>query len=122
MTKWRLNFSRRVKPKVEGLGPLSFTASSSSDDNTAPQFAQLYPETEGYWKPFKSSEKEYLQIYLGQPETVYGVQVSGNPSNDEYVTSYLVAYSSDGTSFSYVLYHGQPEVSIIEKCTRTTIQ
>lgn len=56
------------------------------------------------------SENEYLQIYLGFPETIYGVEISGNPLNDEYVTSYQIAYSMDGISFSRILYHGQPEV------------
>lgn len=53
---------------------------------------------------------DYLQIYLGYPETIYGVELSGSPLNDEYVTSYQIAYSMDGVSFSYVLYHGQAQV------------
>lgn len=89
---------------------MSFDASSWFDETTAPQYAQLYSVENGYWKPSKTSENEYLQIYLGYPETVYGVEVSGNPLTDEYVTSYKVAYSLDGISYSYVLYHGQPEV------------
>jgi len=47
---------------------------------------------------------------LGHPEIVYGVEVSGSPLNDEFVTSYKVAHSIDGISFSYVSFHGQPEV------------
>jgi len=100
----------RIKPITATLEPLSFDASSWFDETTAPQYAQLYSEENGYWKPSKTNENEYLQIYLGYPETVYGVEVSGNPINDEYVTSYKVAYSLDGISYSYVLYHGQPEV------------
>jgi len=91
---------------------LSFDASSWFDDYTAPQYAQLYSEENGYWKPSKTSENEYLQIYLGYPETVYGVEVSGSLLTDEYVTSYKVAYSLDGISYSYVSYHGQPEVIV----------
>lgn len=104
------NINFRVKPITLTLGPFAFNASSWYDDNTAPHFAQLYPEENNYWKPSKTSENEYLQIYLGFPETIYGVEISGNPLNDEYVTSYQIAYSMDGISFDYVLYHGQPEV------------
>lgn len=99
-----------IKPITDTLAPLSFDASSWYDENTAPQYAQIYSEENGYWKPSKTSENEYLQIYLGYPETVYGVEISGNPLNDEYVTSYNVVYSLDGISFSHVSYHGQPEV------------
>lgn len=95
-----------------GIEPLSFYASSSYDDNTAPEYAQLYSEEKNYWRPIVSSVNEYLQIYLGSPKAVYGVEMSGSPFNDEYVTSYQIAYSMDGVSFSYVLYHGQVQVLI----------
>lgn len=97
-------------------------ASSWHDDNTAPHLAQLYPQENGYWKPSRSGENEYLQIYLGFPETVYGVQVSGDPLDDEYVTSYQIAYSTDGTSFSRVLYHGQPEVMSANQQNKRAIE
>lgn len=103
----------RIKPITPGLGLFSFNASSWFNENTAPHFAQLYPKGNSYWKPSRSNENEYLQIFLGFPETIYGVEVSGNPLNDEYVTSYQIAYSMDGMSFNRVLYYGQPEV--IEK-------
>lgn len=89
---------------------MSYNASSWYNEATLPHFAQLYPEEINYWKPKESSENEYLQIYLGHPEIIYGVEVSGSPLNDEFVTSYKVAYSTDGISFSYVSFHGQPEV------------
>lgn len=100
----------RIKPITEDLGLLSFNASSWYNDATAPHFAQLYSKENGYWKPSTPSENEYLQIYLGSSETIYGVQVSGNPLDDEFVTGFKVAYSMDGISFSYVSFHGQPEV------------
>lgn len=99
-------------PITENLSPSSFNASSSYSDNTAPSFAQLYSKENKYWKPSESSENEYLQINFDRPETVYGVEVSGNPVQDEYVTSYKVAYSTDGVGFSYIVFHGQPEVSL----------
>lgn len=100
----------RIKPITANLDQSSFNASSWYDDTTVPHFAQLYSKENSYWKPSKSSESEYLQINLGYPETIYGVQISGNPVEEEYVTSYKVAYSTDGVSFSYVQFHGQPEV------------
>ncbi|VVC41699.1 Hypothetical protein CINCED_3A025143 [Cinara cedri] len=102
--------TNQIKPISVNLKPSSFDASSWYNDTTAPHFAQLYSKENNYWKPSESSENEYLQINLGYPETVYGVQVSGNPAKEEYVTSYKVAYSTDGISFSYVPFHGQPEI------------
>lgn len=89
---------------------MSYNASSWYDATTLPRFAQLYPEKSSYWKPIGPSENEYLQINLARPEVIYGAAVAGNPKNDEFVTSYKVAYSMDGISFSYVSFHGQPEV------------
>lgn len=100
----------RVKPITKNLGVLSFDASSWYNDDTGPQFAQLYSTDSKCWKPSKNDENQYLQLDFGQSETIYGVEVSGNPLHDEYVTSYKVLYSMDGISFSYVLLHGQPEV------------
>lgn len=100
----------RIQPITKDLEQLSFDASSWYDDDTGPQYAQLYSKDLKYWKPSKKDENQYLQLYLGQPETIYGVEISGNPLNDEYVTSYKVSYSMDGISFNYVLLHGQPEV------------
>lgn len=91
---------------------MSFNASSLYDDSTAPHFAQLYPKENSSWKPSSSNENEYLQLYLGQPETIYGIEVSGSPLENEFVTSYKLAYSMDGISFSYVSFYGQPEVTI----------
>lgn len=100
----------RINPITGNLKPSSFNASSWLDDNTKPQSAQLYSNGNSNWKPSSTGPDEYLQIDLGYPETVYGVELSGNPTSDEYVTSYKVLYSTDGISFSHVLYHGQPEV------------
>lgn len=97
-------------PITTNLGSLSFNASSWYDINTMPQFAKLYSKEKGYWKPAKSNENEYLVIDLGYPDTIYGIEISGNPLNDEFVISYIVTYSLDGVGFSYILYHGQPEV------------
>lgn len=101
----------RIKPITTNLGLSSFNASSSYDNSTAPHFAKLYPETNSYWKPLSSNENEYLQLSLDHPETIYGVEISGNPLEDEYVTSYKIAYSIDGISYSYVSFHGKPEVN-----------
>uniref|UniRef100_A0A481MQJ2 Hemolectin n=1 Tax=Nipponaphis monzeni TaxID=196483 RepID=A0A481MQJ2_9HEMI len=100
----------QIKPIAASLGLFSYNASSWYNDAALPHFAQLYPEENSYWKPLESSENEYLQINLSHAEIIYGVEVSGNPLNDEFVTSYKVAYSMDGISFSYVSFHGQPEV------------
>lgn len=108
-------FVYRIKPITANLSPSSFIASSWLNDYTAPHFAQLYPNGNRYWKPAKSSENEYLEVNLHKPETIYGIEISGSPLNDEYVTSYKLAYSMDGVSFSIVLFHGLPEVIIIAR-------
>lgn len=92
---------------------MEFGASSWFSNNTIPKFARLYPQnSNGYWKPAESNEDEFLEINLHKSETIYGVELSGNPLNDEYVTSYKIAYGMDGISFSFVLYNGFPEVNL----------
>lgn len=108
----------RIKPITADLGPSSFNASSWYDINTAPQFAQLYSKQNTYWKPKQSSENEYLQIDLGHSDNIYGLEISGNPVGDEFVTSYKVMFSLDGISHSYVLYRGQPEVILKFHCLK----
>lgn len=100
----------RVESISSKLEPSSFNASSWYSSNTEPYYAQLDSEDNGYWRPAKSSETEYLQMDLGQAETIYGIEVTGSPTHDEYVTSYLVAHSLDGVGFSFVSYNGQPKV------------
>ncbi|XP_050428341.1 hemocytin-like [Adelges cooleyi] len=102
-----INQVESISSKLE---PSSFNASSWYSSNTEPYYAQLDSEDNGYWRPAKSSETEYLQMDLGQAETIYGIEVTGSPTHDEYVTSYLVAHSLDGVGFSFVSYNGQPKI------------
>lgn len=56
----------------------------------------------GSWSPSKSNKRQYLDINLGRVEPVYGVVVKGSPLYNDYVTSYFVLYSQDGTSFHII--------------------
>lgn len=58
--------------------------------------------TAGSWSPAKSNKRQYLDINLGRIEPIYGIITKGSPSYNEFVTSYLILHSTDGTTF-YVL-------------------
>ena len=53
------------------------------------------------WRAQIVDSDQYLDIDLGRIQPVYGVEVSGDAVNVEYVQAYQVLYSSDGVSYSY---------------------
>ncbi|XP_050525527.1 hemocytin [Daktulosphaira vitifoliae] len=102
--------NNQVESISSNLGPKSFNASSWYSPNTEPYYSQMDSADNGFWRPAESKENEYLQIDIGYIESIYGVELAGNPSYDEYVTSYIVAFSTDGIGFSYVSYNGIPKI------------
>lgn len=56
------------------------------------------------WEPSNSTDvEEWIAIEFPKPEAIYGVDVRGNPAEDEYVTSYRILFSENGLTFSYIL-------------------
>ncbi|KAJ3643777.1 hypothetical protein Zmor_026489 [Zophobas morio] len=87
----------------QALPNVVINASSTLSGAFKPEMAKFNSkvgeQSGGSWIPQYSNNLQYLEIDLGQQEPVYGVKVKGSPMYDEYVTSYKVSYSPEGTTF-----------------------
>ncbi|XP_029197739.2 retinoschisin-like [Acropora millepora] len=54
----------------------------------------------GFWSAFPNTIGQYLQIDLGKETVVSKVATQGSPSMDQWVTSYKLTFSSDGTNWN----------------------
>ncbi|XP_038050903.1 uncharacterized protein LOC119724056 [Patiria miniata] len=82
------------------------SASSYIDDHMGPHRARLnaLPSDAGAggWSPLELNRDQYLQIDLVNPTIITGVATQGRAGNsDEWVTSYNLAHSSDGSNWNY---------------------
>ena len=57
----------------------------------------------GGWVALESDEQPWLQISLYRQTSITGVIVQGREDEDQWVTSYKVQISLDGSSWNYVL-------------------
>ena len=60
------------------------------------------PGVPGGWVALGSDKKPWLQISLYRQTSITGVIVQGREDEDQWVTSYKVQISLDGTSWNYV--------------------
>ena len=102
-------------------GPLivpdqAITATTSSDVNHQGANARTYPisatMTLSCWRP-RLLAQQYIQIDLGSAMIIRGVTTAGNPTAQEWVTSYKVKYNlGDPTKYfnSYQEPFGQVKV------------
>ena len=56
--------------------------------------------TTGAWSAGINDAKQWLQVDLGQSAMVTGIKTQGREDADQWVTSYTVSYSNDGTTFT----------------------
>ena len=54
-----------------------------------------------YWAPGTRSQSEWFQVDLGQVETVIGVATQGRSGSAQWVSSYKIQYSTNGTFTDY---------------------
>lgn len=54
----------------------------------------------GAWSAGANDGKQWLQVDLGQSTKVTGIKTQGRQDADQWVTSYTVSYSNDGTTFT----------------------
>jgi len=75
-------------------------ASSYRNKASSPDHGKL--SSFGSWTAERENFDQYLQVDLGGPFAVYGVDVAGDKIG-HYVTSYQLLYSLDGVSYRYIL-------------------
>lgn len=91
------------------LSDSQLSASSSYDNYLVPQSARLHENTG--WVPAISNDDQYLQVDFLEPQNVSAVITKGRGDAPEWVISYKVAHSDDGTEFEDVLDEtGEPKV------------
>lgn len=84
----------------------AFSASTTLGSFFEPHFARINSKptevSSGSWSPEVNNEDQYLQITFPQLTPLYGVQMSGSPIYNHYVTLFKILFSYDGVAFSYL--------------------
>ena len=81
----------------------AFSATSSLNSRLGPSSARLDNASQTSWVAGVKDTSQYIQVDIGSPRRIFGVELSGSPTERHYVTSLFVLYSLDKKRFSYVL-------------------
>ncbi|CAF0722018.1 unnamed protein product [Didymodactylos carnosus] len=95
-------------------GPLGMTTgeirdwqitSSSSlwDPDCHEKYSRLYQPNDRAWCARQKSDSEWLQIDLGISAKISGVLIQGRANKEEYVTSFMISYSTDAFRWQYIV-------------------
>ncbi|KAK3728579.1 hypothetical protein QZH41_011661 [Actinostola sp. cb2023] len=97
--------------EAKAIPDSSLSASSSMDTTSAPKEARLHnsrvsgvtgmSDSRGGWSPSVNNNQQYLQVDLGRLLKVTGVATQGADSSSEWVTSFKLEHSSDGSQWHY---------------------
>ena len=83
----------------------ALSASTSYNANHIPQFSRLnkIPASgkAGAWCASKNDGNQWLQVYFGRETTVTKVATQGRYDNTQWVMSYSLSYSVDGTHWAW---------------------
>ena len=55
----------------------------------------------GAWSALRNDVHQWLQVDLGAKTEVTGIQIQGRQDADQWVTSFTISYSSDGTTYTF---------------------
>ena len=72
------------------------SASSIYDWNLSPAHSMLNTQTA--WSPALANTNQYIQVDLGELRQITAVATQGR-NNNQWVTSYTISHSSDGTTY-----------------------
>ena len=94
------------------------TASSSLGSWSEPWEARLNNfykiGSVGSWSTSQNAIGQYLQIDLGKERVVNKIATQGRPSYDEWVTSYKLLFSSNGTNWDEYQNNGVVKVNAVK--------
>lgn len=80
----------------------SSTYPSVWDPNCHEKFSRLYLNNEKAWCAKHRSDSEWLQIDLGVAAKITGVITQGRTGKKEWVTSFMISYSTDAFQWQYI--------------------
>ena len=96
------------------------TSSSHSDANHTAAFGRLYGDFS--WCSNTQANTEYLQVDLGKIATLTGIATQGDKIEDEWVKTYTLKYSINGSTWTEYKEGGQAaQVSISNDHYTTSI-
>ncbi|XP_031554820.1 uncharacterized protein LOC116291753 isoform X2 [Actinia tenebrosa] len=78
----------------------NMTSSSAYNSTTSPSKARLYYKAGSSWCAATSDSFPYLQINLGSPYIICGIATQGDHMTDQWVQSYNMLTSNDGSTFT----------------------
>ena len=68
----------------------------------------------GSWSAHRNVIGQYLQIDLGKERVVNKIATQGTPSDDQWVTSYKLLFSSNGAKWNEYQYNGVVKVNAVK--------
>ena len=74
------------------------TASTQHDYQYRSYYARLNSKS-GSWIPTSLNAHQWLRVDLGKKTSVREIKTQGRYNSNQWVTSYRVSYSNDGSSF-----------------------
>lgn len=80
----------------------SSTYPSMWDPNCHEKYSRLYMENGKAWCAKHRSDAEWLQIDLGVAAKITGVIIQGRTGRQEWVTSFMISYSTDAFQWQYI--------------------
>ena len=95
------------------------TASSYHGSEYVPWQARLNniqtSRSTGSWSALQNTIGQYLQIDLGKERVVKKIATQGRPSYDQWVTSYKLIFSLDGTNWNGYQNNGAVKVNAVKE-------
>ena len=99
---------------IAPLGNSALTGSSAFDSNHSFENSRLNTVAangkKGAWSAGQNTIDEFIQADLGSEVKLVRVATQGREDYDQWVTSYHVAYSSDGTDYTFIMHKGQKKL------------
>ena len=98
-----------------GISDAQISASSQWDSNHAAIQGRLNFKAgsgkQGGWSSLHNNQNQWLQADLGSNKEVTYLATQGRNAHSQWVPSYKVEYSNDGSSFQYYQEQGTDKVS-----------
>ncbi|XP_031549731.1 venom prothrombin activator pseutarin-C non-catalytic subunit-like [Actinia tenebrosa] len=103
-------FSCSSQPVGIGSGKIpdsKITSSSAYNSTTSPSKARLNYIAGSSWCAARNDPSPYLQINLGSPYIICGIATQGDHMTDQWVQSYNMLTSNDGSTFTRYMENSQ---------------
>ena len=91
---------------LEDLPDLNFQSSSDLNPEHGPGYSRLSSvqvnQYSDAWVPGQNAVGEWMQVDFSEEKTIEAIEVRPRVENDQWVSSYKLAFSNDGIEYSFV--------------------